>query len=172
MAAAILVAAAGLLALLFAAQFAAASFGYGFSPLLVVREAVGGDVIVWSLVALLALLVLCLWLVLPHREARLWLPLEGGGVAIPAALFEGFVERALTAHPEVLRVRVQLTVRGERLCGAATVHLRPLADVERLSRELEAEAAAAVCSVVGVSPERFGVRARVVSVRQLKRYLP
>ena len=145
--------AAGVVVLLFAARLTAASLGWAFSPFRYLGIPADHASRAWLLAAVVIVLAVLVWLVLRHGEQTLWLPGEAGGVLVPAAALARLAEETACRHPEVVRAEAVLRVGG----GAAEVEP---AVRDRLAR------------VVGVAPARLVVRPRILTVPQLKRHLP
>jgi hypothetical protein len=163
---------AGFVALLFAMRLTAAALGCAFSPFPYLGITADHAARAWLLAGAVVVLGVLLWLVLRHGEETLWLPGESGGVLMPAAVLVSLVEAAAGRHPEVVRAEAVLRVRGGSVCGAVRVYGRPLADPARLTAEVEVAVRKRLAWVVGAAPARLVVRPRILTVPQLKRYLP
>ena len=171
----VLLIAAGGVALLFAMRLTAAAFGCDFSPFPYLGISADHGARAWLLAGVVIVLAVLVWLVLRHGEECLGLPSgggAGGGVRVPAAALAGLAEEAARRHPEVVRAEAVLRVRGGAPGGTVRVWGRPLADRARLAAEVEQAVRARLARVVGVAPARLVVRPRILTVPQLKRYLP
>ena len=168
----VLLIAAGVVVLLFAARLTAASLGWAFSPFRYLGIPADHASRAWLLAAVVIVLAVLVWLVLRHGEQTLWLPGEAGGVLVPAAALARLAEETACRHPEVVRAAAVLRVRGGAVGGAVRVYGRPLADPERLAAEVEPAVREQLARVVGVAPARLVVRPRILTVPQLKRHLP
>jgi hypothetical protein len=168
----VLLVAASFVALLFAMRLTAAAFGCAFSPAKYLGIPADHAARAWLLAGVVVVLTVLVWLVLRHGEETLWLPGGGGGVLVPAAALARLAEDTACRHPEVLRAEAALRVREGAPGGAVRVYGRPLADPARLAAEVETAVRERLTRVVGVAPGRLVVRPRIVTVPQLKRYLP
>ena len=164
---------AGFVALLFAMRLTAAAFGCTFSPFPYLGIPADHALRAWLLAGVVVALAVLVWLVLRHGEETLWLPGEaGGGVLVPAAALAGLAEGAACRHPEVVRAAAALRVRRGVVGGSVRVYGRPLADRARLAAEVELAVRERLARVTGSAPGRLVVRPRILTVPQLKRYLP
>lgn len=168
----VLLVATGVVALLFAMRLTAAAFGYAFSPFRYLGIPADHVSRAWLLAGALIVLAVLVWLVLRHGEEVLWLPGDAGGVLVPSAALARLAEEAACRHPEVVRAEAVLRVREGAPGGAVRVYGRPLADPARLAAEVEPAVRERLARVVGVAPARLVVRSRILTVPQLKRYLP
>jgi hypothetical protein len=168
----ILLAVAGVVALLFAVRLAAAAAGSAFSPFDHLGDPTAHASRAWLLAAFIVVLVVLVWLVLRHGEDTLWLPGESGGVLLPAAALARLAEQTACRHPEVVRAEASLRARKGAVRGTVRVYGRPLADPARLAAEVEPDVRGTLARVVGVAPDRLVVKPRILAVPQLKRYLP
>ncbi|HEY5388854.1 MAG TPA: hypothetical protein VIL79_13250 [Thermoleophilia bacterium] len=167
-----LLAAAGVVALLFAIRLTAAAFGWGFSPFSYLGVTADHATRAWLLAGVVVVLGVLVWLVLRHGEETLWLPGDAGGVLVPAAALARLAEQTACEHPDVVRAEASLRARGGAPGGTVRVYGRPLADAVRLAAEVEPAVSERLARVVGVAPARLVVRPRILTVPQLKRYLP
>jgi hypothetical protein len=168
----VLLVAAGFVALLFAMRLTAAALGCAFSPFKYLGIPADHALRAWLLAGVVVVLAVLVWLVLRHGEETLWLPGDGGGVLVPAAVLARLAEQTARKHPEVLRAEAALRVREGAPGGTVRVYGRPLADPARLAAEVETAVRERLARVVGIAPVRLVVRPRIVTVPQLKRYLP
>ena len=169
----VLLIAAGFVALLFAMRLTAAALGCAFSPFPYLGVPADHASRAWLLAGVVIVLGVLVWLVLRHGEETLWLRGEaGGGVLVPAAGLARLAEDAACRHPEVVSAAAALRVRGGAVGGRVRVCGRPLADPARLAAEVELAVRERLAQVVGVAPARLVVRPRILTVPQLKRYLP
>lgn len=153
-------------------RLTAAAFGCGFSPFGYLGIPAGHATRAWLLSGVVAALGVLVWLVLRHGEEALWLPGSAGGVLVPAAALARLAEQTACEHPDVVRAAASLRVRGGAPGGTVRVYGRPLADAVRLAAEVEPGVRERLTRVVGVAPSRLTVRPRILTVPQLKRYLP
>ena len=167
-----LLAAAGVVALLFAMRLTAAAFGCDFSPFPYLGISTDHGTRAVLLALALAGLIVLVSLVLRHGEEMLWLPVEGGGVLMPAAALARLVEQTAGKHPEVVRADAALRVRDGAVTGTVRVYGRPLTDPTRFAAEVEPAVRGSLARVVGAASGPVVVRPRVLTVPQLKRYLP
>jgi hypothetical protein len=168
----VLLLAAGLVALLYAMRLTALTFGCDLSPFAYLSLPDGHGAHAWLLAGALAGLVALVLLVVRHGDDRLWLPGEGGGVSVPAAALGALAERAASAHPDVVRAEAFLKVRRGELAGDVRLYVRPLADGAAVGAASGEAARAALESLTGRSAAAVAARPRVLTVRQLTRYLP
>lgn len=168
----VLLIAAGVVALLFALRLTAASLGWAFSPFGYLGIPADHGSRAWLLAGVVVALAVLVWLVLRHGEETLWLRGAAGGVLVPAAALARLVEDAACLHPEVVRAAAELRVRDGAPGGTVRVYGRPLADPARLAAEVEPAVRERLARVLGVAPARLVVRPRILTVPQLKRYLP
>ena len=164
--------AAGVVALLYVVRLTAAALGWTFSPFRYLGIAADHASRAWLLAAVVIALAVLVWLVLRHGEETLWLPGEAGGVLVPADALARLAEEAARRHPEVVRAEAVLRVRGGAVDGTIRVCGRPLADRARLAAEVEPAIRERLTRVVGAAPASLVVRPRILTVPQLKRYLP
>lgn len=75
-------------------------------------------------------------------------------------------------HPDVVRAEAEVRVRRGRLRGDVRVFGRPLADAARLADDVGGRLRQTVVEVTGLEDAVVAVRPRILSVAQLKRYLP
>ena len=160
------------MALLFAVRLTAAALGCDFSPFTYLGLPADHGSRAWLLAGVVVVLAVLLWLVLRHGEETLWLRGEAGGVLVPAAALARLAEEAASRHPEVVRADAALRVRDGAPGGTVRVYGRPLTDPARLAAEVELAVRERLARVIGVAPARLVVRPRVLTVPQLKRYLP
>jgi hypothetical protein len=165
---------------LVAARLVAAAVGCGFSPVADLPWPEGYGERAALAVAAAAVVTGLLVLLVRDDEPRLWLCGPGGpaceglpgGVLLPAAALEDAAVEAVAGHPDVLRATA--TARGDarRLRLDLRAVARPLADEQRVGRELERRVESAVRPILTAGD--LGVRARVrgVKVKRLARYLP
>ena len=169
----VLLLAAGVVALLFAMRLTAAAFGCAFSPFtyLGLPADHGSRAGCWP--APSSRSAVLVWLVLRHGEETLWLRGEAGGVLVPAAalarLAEGGREPAPGGRARRGRSCACATARPAAPCASTA---GPLADPARLAAEVEPAVRERLARVIGVAPARVVVRPRILTVPQLKRYLP
>lgn len=163
---------AGLVALFYAMRLTALAFGCDFSPSAYLSLPDGHEARAWLLAGALAGLVVLVWLVVRHGDDRLWLPGEGGGVSVPAAALGALAERAAAVHPDVVRAEALLKVRRGELAGHVVLYVRPLADGAAVASAAGGAMQAALESLTGRSAAAVAARPRVLTVRQLTRYLP
>jgi hypothetical protein len=168
----VLLAVAGLVALLFAMRLTAAAFGCDFSPFRHLGITADHGTRAWLLAGVAAALTVLVWLVLRHGEETLWLPGDSGGVLVSAAALQRLAEVSACTHPEVVRAEARLRMREGVVCGSVRVYGRPLADPARLVTEVEPAVRERLTRTVGAAPARLVVRPRVLTVPQLARYLP
>ena len=160
------------MALLFAIRLTAAAWGSAFSPFPPLGVPADHGTRAWLLAGVCIVLGVLVWLVLRHGDEALWLPGEGGGVLMPAAALTRLAEQAACRHPEVISAAAVLRVRQGAVGGTVRVYGRPLADRARVAAEVELAVRERLARVVGVAPARLVVRPRILTVPQLKRYLP
>lgn len=124
--------AAGVVSLALAARLTAAALGCDWSPFSLVAPLERGVVGVLVSAVVLVAVALLLWLAArPGGEERLRLAADGATIVVAReALAAALAREAEAAHPDVVRVRLALGVRGAVLRGRATVLARPLADAE------------------------------------------
>jgi hypothetical protein len=168
----VLLLAAGFVALLLAVRLTAAALGYAFSPFTYLGLPADHGSRAWLLAGAVVVLAVLLWLVLRHGEETLWLRGEAGGVLVPAAALARLAEVAASRHPEVVRAVAAVRVREGAPGGTVRVYGRPLTDPARLAAEVESAVRERLARITGVAPARLVVRPRVLTVPQLKRYLP
>ncbi len=162
----------GLVALLFAMRLVAAAFDCDFSPFPYLRLPTDPGLVAWLLAAAVAGVGALVWLVARHGEPTLWLRHGSGGVLVPAAALQRLVEQAAARHPEVVRAEAELRVSGGRLGATVRVYGRPLADPARLAAEVEPLVVRRLFVIAGADPAAVAVKPRILTVPQLKRYLP
>ena len=162
----------GLVALLFAMRLVAAAFSCDFSPFPYLHLPTDPGLVAWLLAAAVAGLGLLVWLVARFGEPTLWLRQGTGGVLVPAAPLQRLVEQAAARHPEVVRAEAELRVTGGRLGGVVRVYGRPLADPARLAAEIQPLVVRRLFVIAGTDPGGVTVKPRILTVPELKRYLP
>ncbi len=169
--------------MLVAARLVAVTVGCGFSPVADLPWPGGSGERAALAVAAAVVVTGLLVLLVRDDEPRLWLcgP-DGaagaagerlpGGVLLPAAALEGAAEEAVAGHPDVLRATA--TARGDarRLRLDLRVVARPLADEQRVGRELERRVTGAVRPLLAAGDLEVRARVRGVKVKRLARYLP
>jgi len=160
------------MALLFAMRFTAAAFDCDFSPFPYLELPADHATLAWLLALVMAGLATLVWLVLRHGERTLWLSGSTGGVLAPSADLERLVEHAACRHPEVVRAHAGLRTRGGALTGDLSIACRPLVDPAPVAAEVGLEARRVLAAATGRDPANVAMRPRVLTVRQLKRYLP
>jgi len=159
-------------ALLFAMRLVAVAFDCGFSPFPYLYLPQDQGTVAWLLVAGVAVVGLLVWLVMRHGEPTVWLPHDAGGVLVPVTALQRLVEQAAARHPEVVRAEAQVKASGGRLGGVVRVYGRPLADPARLAAEVEPLVVRRLFVVTGADPAAVTVKPRILTVPELKRYLP
>jgi hypothetical protein len=158
--------------LLFAIRLTAVALGWDFSPFRYVLPDDPG-LRAWLLAAAIVVVGVLVWLVVRHDEERFWLAAgPTGGVLVPVEPLAQLVERAAARHPEVVRAEAGLKVAGASLSGTVRVYGRPLCDPARLAAEVEPLVRRRLVYVTGAEPASVVVKPRVLTVPQLKRYLP
>lgn len=160
------------MALLYAARLAAAALGWEFSPFAYAGLPADPGVRAWLLTGAIAVIGVLVWLVARHGEETFWIPGPRGGVLVPAAQLLRFAESAAARHPEVVRAEARLRVTAAGLGGTVRVYGRPFGDAARLTAEVEPLVRRRLRRVTGNEPGSLVVRSRILSVPQLKRYLP
>jgi len=164
--------AGGIVVLLFATRLTAAAFHYSFTPFRYLGIPAGHDARALLLLAAVVALLVLVWLVLREGQDMLWLQAAGGGVLVSTAAVERTVEAAARSNPEVVRAEASLRLRGGRVAGSVRLYGRPLGDAARLAAAVEPVVQARLLAVSGAEPGRVVVRPRILTVPQLKRYLP
>jgi hypothetical protein len=164
--------AGGVVALLFAMRLVAAAFDCSFSPFPYLYLPEDQGTVAWLLVAAVVAVGLLVWLVVRHGEPTVWLPHESGGVLVPLAPLQRLVEQAAARHPEVVRAEADIKASGGRLGGVVRVYGRPLADPARLAAEVEPLVVRRLFVITGADPAAVAVRPRILTVPQLKKFLP
>jgi len=157
--------AGGIVVLLFATRLTAAAFHYSFTPFRYLGIPAGHDARALLLLAAVVALLVLVWLVLREGQDMLWLQAAGGGVLVSTAA-------AARSNPEVVRAEASLRLRGGRVAGSVRLYGRPLGDAARLAAAVEPVVQARLLAVSGAEPGRVVVRPRILTVPQLKRYLP
>jgi hypothetical protein len=158
--------------LLLATRLTAAAFARDFSPFSLIGLPSTHAARAWLLVLAVGLLATLVWLVVRHGERMLWLSGSAGGVLAPAADLESLLAAAACSHPEVVRAHVRLGMSGRALTGTVQLFCRPLVDPAPVAADVGGEARRQLSAVTGREAAGLVVRARVLSVRQLTRYLP
>lgn len=153
-------------------RLTAAAFDCDFSPLASLPVGRDHAALAWLAAALLAALVVLVWLVLRDAHEELWLVGERGGVLVSADALERLAEEAAARDPDVVRADADLHVSGGRLRGRVRVYGRPLGDAGRLAGAVDAAVGGALAAAVGTAAVDVRVKPRILSVRQLARYLP
>jgi len=154
-------------------RLTAAAFGCAFSPFRYLS--VTDDHAVWAALLVAAFVGLCAlqWLVMRYEGETLWLAEGDGGVLVPAEALVGPAgEAAAGAHPDVVRAEVLLRVRGGALDARARIWARPLAQAEPIRGAVGAALRGEVARLTGRALAGVDVRVKVLTVSQLKRYLP
>ena len=137
------------------------------------------------MVAVLILLVGLLAALLRRTGWPVRLAAEQGGVLVTPGTIAEPLQRELLLNVEVVGAHVNVSSHGGRLRADVQVAVRPLADAERLRAEFAATVSTLLRRITGVEsdrsdagPDRAGaesdcvhVKVRVLSVRQLGRYL-
>jgi hypothetical protein len=159
-------------ALLFAMRLTAAAFGCDFSPFRYLGVPADHAARAWLLVLAVVGLATLVWLVMRHGERMLWLNGTAGGVLVPASGLEDLLEAAACRHPEVVRAQAGLQIRGGVPTGDLRLFCRPLADHMAVAADVDREARHELTTLTGRETGELVVRPRVLTVRQLKRYLP
>lgn len=149
-----------------------AAIGCGFSPLTSLPFGRDHAAMAWSLAALMATLVVLVWLVLRDAREELWLQGEQGGVLVSADALERLAEEAAARDPEVVRAVAGLHVSGGVLRGRVRVYGRPFGDAARLAETVAAAVGGELAAAVGAAAVDVRVKPRILGVRQLARYLP
>lgn len=141
-------------------------------------RASGGPFGSWSAgqrAAGLAFVVVCLlWFlaVLVRRGSRpLWLAAEAGGVLLQPQAVEDPLRDALSEHADVVRAHVSVSGRRGRLKADVRVAVRPYAEATALRDELSAKAQNLLGRLTGGAVDKVSLRVRVLTVRELGRYL-
>lgn len=160
------------MALLFAMRFIAAAFACDFSPFPYLDLLAGHAARAWLLVLVFAVLATLVWLVARHGERMLWLSGSTGGVLAPATDLENLIEVAACRHPEVVRAQARLRIRKGALTGTVHIFCRPLVDPAPVAADVGRGARQELSAVTGREVAVLAMRPRVLTVRQLKRYLP
>jgi hypothetical protein len=153
-------------------RLTAAAFGSDFSPLRASPFGSDHAALGWLLAAVVAALVVLVWLVLRDADEELWLPGTRGGVLVSAAALERLAEEAAARDPDVVRAEADLVVRGGSLGGVVRVYGRPLGDAGHLAGRVGEAVGGALAAVVGSAALDVKVKPRILAVRQLARYLP
>lgn len=168
----VLLLAGGVVALLFAMRLTAAAFNCDFSPFRYLGMPSDPGVRAWLLLLAVVACGALVWLVVRDDEETLWLTSASGGVLVPAVPLRRATERAAARHPEVVRAEARLRTVGGGLGVVVRVYGRPLGDAARLAAEVEPLVRAGLAAATGADPVALVVRPRVLTVAQLKRYLP
>jgi len=160
-------------ALVLATRLTAAALGCSWSPFSPLAALEGRPAGVVAAAAALALLAALLWLaVRPAGDDLLRLAADGVTVTVAGeALAAALAGEAGGAHPDVVRVRLALGLRGATLRGRATVLARPLADAGAVRAAVAAALGAAATAALGRPLDELDVRVRVLRVRDLRRQL-
>ncbi len=159
-------------AVLVAMRLVAAAAGSAYSPYshlhLPTRH---GDRAV--LLALAVGLIVGLILTLTSRDRRrLRLELgDEGSVAMDLAAAQGLVRDELGRHPDVLRVRPEVTASGASLRARVWVAARPLLSADQVQRDLTKMTRDGLERATGLPVDDARVHVKVVAARQLRRYL-
>jgi hypothetical protein len=159
-------------ALLFAMRLVAAAFDCDFSPFPYLFLPKDPGVAAWLLVGAIVVIGALVWLVLRFGEATFWLPRPGGGVLVPVAPLQLLVQQAVARHPEVVSAEAGLRVSEGGLGGVVRVYGRPLADPVKLAAEVEPLIRNRLYTVTGVASGAVTVKPRILTVPELKKYLP
>ncbi len=172
LAAAALLVLGGVAALLLAARLVAALAGWeiaGLSSL----SAIEGEFLAAAVLFILIIVLAALISMIPAQEQRsLWLGGEHGGVLVPLAALQRLAEAEALRHPDVVRAEARLRERDGAPAGRLTVYARPLADVTRVSGDVQARVRAELDHAIGRDTTAVDVRTTVLRVNQLTRYLP
>ena len=157
-----------------ATHFFAVASGSSFAPF---GTWTYGDRVAVMLVVLV-LLVGLLAALLRRAGRPVWLAAEQGGVLVTPGTLSGPLQRELLRNVEVVSAHVRVSSRRGRLRADVQAAVRPLADAERLRAEFAAAVGTLLGRLTGVEPDRAAaepdcvhVKVRVLSVRQLGRYL-
>ena len=164
-----------------AIHFFAVAGGSSFAPF---KTWTHGDRFAAMLVAFIVLVGLLAALL--RRVGRpVWLAAEQGGVLVTPGTIAGPLQRELLRNVEVVSAHVHVSSRRGRLRADVQAAVRPLADAERLRAEFAATVSTLLGRITGVAsdradvgsdragaePDYVHVKVRVLSVRQLGRYL-
>ena len=164
---------AGLVALLFAVRLTAAAFGWGFSPFDYLTGSGAHGLVAGVLVAGLVILGVLVWLVLRYDDEVLWLASADGGVLVRTTGVAGPAgEAASGAHPDVVRAEVWPRTRRGALSARVRVWARPMAVTGPIQTAVATAVGDELARLTGREPEAMDVRVKVLTVPQLKRYLP
>lgn len=160
------------MALLFAVRLTAVAFGCAFSPFPYLELPVGHAARALLLALVVGVLATLVWLVMRHGERMLWLSASTGGVLAPAFDLESLVEAAACRHPEVVRAQARLQIRRGALTGTLRIFCRPLVDPAPVAAAVGSEARHELTAATGRDAGEVAVRPSVLTIGQLKRYLP
>jgi hypothetical protein len=158
--------------LLVVMRLTAAVFASDFSPLPYLGLPSSHTTRAWLLILVVGVLAVLVWLIARHGERMLWLSGPAGGVLAPAADLESLLEAAACRHPEVVRAQARLHIRRGTLSGTVQLFCRPLVDPAPVAADVGGEVREELSAATGREAAGLTVRARVLSVRQLKRHLP
>ena len=153
-------------------RLTAAAFDCDFSPFRYLGLPSDSGARAWLLVGAIVVIGLLVWLVARHGEETFWLAGPHGGVLVPVAPVVKTVEAAAARHPEVVRAEADLRASGAGLGGTIRVYGRPLVDPARLSAEVEPLVRRRLRTVTGAEPAAVVIRPRILTVPELKKYLP
>jgi hypothetical protein len=159
-------------ALLLAMRLTAAAFACDFSPFPYLGLPSSHAVRAWLLVLAVGVLATLVWLVVRHGERTLWLSGAAGGVLAPAADLESLLVAAACRHPEVVGAHARVRICSGALTGTLRLFCRPLVDPAPVAADVGGEARRVLGAATGREAAGLAVRASVLSVKQLKRYLP
>lgn len=168
----LLLIAGGVVALLFAIRLTAAALGWEYSPFDALPLPVDHGLRAFWLLVVVAVLAVLVWLVVRHDEPMLWLTTPDGGVAVPASALEQLAVLEAQADEEVVSAEADLRVARGALKADLRVFGRPFGDAARVRDEAVARVRAGLVAASGLDDVRVKVRARILAVRQLPRYLP
>lgn len=173
--------AAAIVAVYLAVHFFAVALGSSFAPF---KTWTHGDR--FAVMSAVLILLVGLLAALMRRAGRpVWLAAEQGGVLVTPGTIAEPLQRELLLNIEVVGAHVHVSSRGGRLRADVQVAVRPLADAERLRAEFAATVGTLLRRITGVEsdhanvepdcageePDCVHVKVRVLSVRQLERYL-
>jgi hypothetical protein len=162
----------GVVALLYAMRLVAAAFDCDFSPFPYLGLPKDPGITAYLLLAAIVAVGFLVWLVLRYGEDTLWLAQPDGGVLVPVGPLQRMVEQVAARHPEVVRAEAALKAGGGRLGGVVRVYGRPLADPALIAAEVEPLVNRRLFVITGTDPGAVVVRPRILTVPQLKKYLP
>jgi hypothetical protein len=158
--------------LLFAVRLTAAAFGYHVSPFSYLGLPSNHVARAWLLALVVGMLATLVWLVVRHGQRMLWLSGAAGGVLAPAADLESLLAAAACRHPEVVRAQARVRIRRGTPTGTVHIFCRPLVDPAPVAADVGRDVRQELSDVTGREAAGLAVRPRVLTVRQLKRYLP